>query len=241
MAMKIDIITIFPDIFEPVLSVGMLRLARERGLLEVKAHDLPDFTEDKHRQVDDEPYGGGPGMVMKVEPFWKAICCVTGDAPYILRRGTRTVLLAAGGTPLKHAVVEGLADAEQLVLLCGRYEGVDARVGSFVTDEISIGDYVLSGGEIGAMVLVDAVVRLLTGVLGARESLEEESFLRGQLEYPQYTRPAQWRGLGVPYVLTSGDHKRVRAWRAAESRLSTVVRRPDLAGRFAEVEGKKIE
>lgn len=226
--MKIDIVTIFPEMFGPVLDTGMLRLARERELLDVNTHDLRDFTEDRHRQVDDEPYGGGPGMVMKAEPFWQALRGVVGDTPYLLPKGTRTILLSARGAPLKQKVVEGLARAEKLVLLCGRYEGVDARVGEFVTDEISIGDYILSGGEIGAMVIVDAVGRLLSGVLGAKESLEEESFSHGGLEYPQYTRPALWRGLGVPYVLTSGDHGRVREWRAREASFSTLVRRPDL-------------
>lgn len=226
--MKVDIVTIFPEMFGPVLDTGMLRLARERGLLAVNTHDLRDFTDDRHRQVDDEPYGGGPGMVMKAEPFWQALCGIVGDTPYLLTKGMRTVLLSAQGTPLKQKVVEGLAQAEKLVLLCGRYEGVDARVGAFVTDEISIGDYILSGGEIGAMVIVDAVGRLLTGVLGAEESLEEESFSHGRLEYPQYTRPAFWRGFGVPYVLTSGDHGRVREWRVGEAGFNTLVRRPDL-------------
>ena len=226
--MKIDIVTIFPDMFGPVLDTGMLRVARERELLDVSTHDLRDSTEDRHRQVDDEPYGGGPGMVMKAEPFWQALRALVGETPYLLPKGTRTVLLSARGTPLKQKVVEGLAEAERLVLLCGRYEGVDARVSEFVTDEISIGDYIISGGEIGAMVIVDAVGRLLSGVLGAKESLEEESFSDGRLEYPQYTRPSLWRGLGVPYVLTSGDHRRVREWRAREAGFSTLVRRPDL-------------
>jgi tRNA (guanine37-N1)-methyltransferase len=226
--MRIDIISIFPEMFDPVLNTGMLRLARERELLDVRLHNLRDATSDKHRQVDDEPYGGGPGMVMTPEPFYQALSGVLGEPPYVLPGGTRTILLSARGTLLRHEMVQALSRAQRLVLLCGRYEGVDARVADFVTDEVSIGDYVLSGGEIGAMVLVDAVGRLMAGVLGAEESLDEESFTAGQLEYPHYTRPALWRGLGVPPVLTSGDHRRIREWRAGEARFSTKVRRPDL-------------
>jgi len=228
--MKIDIVSIFPEVFEPVFSIGMNRLAQERGLVEIAAHDLRDFTFDRHRQVDDEPYGGGPGMVMKPEPFFEAVHALVGGSPYLLPKGTRSILMAPQGRPLTQNLVKELAGAERLIILCGRYEGVDARVGTFMTDEISIGDYILSGGEIGAMVLVDAVGRLITGVLGAEESLDEESFSEGLLEYPQYTRPASWRGLNVPDVLVSGDHGAIKKWRSEASRRITEARRPDLVG-----------
>jgi len=225
---KIDIVSIFPEVFEPVFRVGMSRLAQERGLLELAAHDLRDFTADKHRRVDDEPYGGGPGMVMKPEPFYAAMTALLGGSPFVLPKGVRTILLTPQGVRLSQPIVDGLSKAERLVILCGRYEGVDARVNTFVTDEISVGDYVLSGGEIGAMVLVDAVGRLISGVLGAEASLDEESFSNGLLEYPQYTRPASWLGLPVPDVLVSGDHGAVKEWRRRMAELRTRARRPDL-------------
>lgn len=226
--MKIDIISIFPEVFEPVFSVGMSRLAQERGLIDINAHDLRDFTEDKHRQVDDEPYGGGPGMIMKPEPFFAALKSLVGESPFVLSGGHRTILLTPQGKKLNQKMLSEFSRAKHLVILCGRYEGVDARVGTFVTDEVSLGDYVLSGGEIGAMVLVDAVGRLISGVLGGEASLEEESFSNGLLEYPQYTRPASWMGFEVPPVLTSGDHKAIREWRAARARFMTQTKRPDL-------------
>ena len=226
--MKIDIVSIFPEVFEPVFRVGMSRLAQERGLLELAAHDLRDFTADKHRRVDDEPYGGGPGMVMKPEPFYAAMTALLGESLFVLPKGVRTILLTPQGVRLSQPIVDGLSKAERLVILCGRYEGVDARVNTFVTDEISVGDYVLSGGEIGAMVLVDAVGRLISGVLGAEASLDEESFSNGLLEYPQYTRPASWLGLPVPDVLVSGDHGAVKEWRRRMAELRTRARRPDL-------------
>lgn len=226
--MRIDVITIFPQMFPPVLETGMLRVAREGSHVDVAVHDLRDYTIGRHRQVDDEPYGGGPGMVMMAEPFYAALTDVLGSEPNLLPGGTRTILMSARGKRLDHRLASSLAQEERLVVLCGRYEGVDARVADFVTDEISIGDYVLSGGEIGAMVVIDTVTRLQAGVLGASESLEEESFASGQLEYPHYTRPARWREAGVPPVLLSGDHRRIGEWRQEQSRLSTAVRRPDL-------------
>lgn len=228
--MKVDIVSIFPEVFEPVFNVGMSRVARERGLLEIDAHDLRDFTTDKHRQVDDVPYGGGPGMVMKPEPFYTALTTLLGGSPLLLPKGVRTILLTPRGAPLSQTLVGGLSTAERLIILCGRYEGIDARVGAFVSDEISIGDYILSGGEIGAMVIVDAVGRLLSGVLGDEASLEEESFSFGLLEYPHFTRPASWRGMNVPGVLVSGDHGAIKKWRLEEARRLTGIRRPDLLG-----------
>lgn len=226
--MKIDIVSIFPEVFEPVFNVGMSRLAQERGLIDINAHDLRDFTEDKHRQVDDEPYGGGPGMVMKPEPFFAALKSLVGESPFVLPGGHRTILLTPGGKKLNQKMLSEFSQAKHLVVLCGRYEGVDARVGTFVTDEVSLGDYVLSGGEIGAMVLVDAVGRLISGVLGGAASLEEESFSNGLLEYPQYTRPASWMGFEVPPVLISGNHKTIREWRSTRAKFMTQTKRPDL-------------
>lgn len=227
--MKIDIVSIFPEVFGSVFNIGMSRLAQERGLLEISAHDLRDFTADKHRQVDDEPYGGGPGMVMKPEPFYEAMRSLVGGSPFVLPKGVRSVLLTPQGAPLSQDLVKGLSRAQRLIILCGRYEGVDARVSTFVTDEISIGDYVLSGGEIGAMVLVDAVGRLISGVLGDEASLDEESFCAGILEYPHYTRPATWLGMKVPDVLVSGDHGAIKKWRHGTAEFLTKARRPDLS------------
>lgn len=227
-SLKIDIVTIFPEMFDGVFDVGMLRLARERELLDVTLHNLRDFTEDRHKQVDDEPYGGGPGMVMKPEPFYGALEAILGGSPMVLSGGTRTILLSPQGTPLRQRLVGQLAGAKRLVILCGRYEGIDDRVAAAVSDEISIGDYVLSGGEAAAMVLVDAVGRLQAGVLGEAESLAEESFTLGMLEYPHYTRPVTWAGVPVPDVLLSGHHEEVRRWRAEQARLRTRLRRPDL-------------
>lgn len=226
--MRIDIVSIFPDIFAPVFSVGMMRLAQEKGLLEVDAHDLRDWASDKHRRVDDEPYGGGPGMVMRPEPFYQALLDLLGHDPMLLSSGERTVLLTPQGELLRQRLIEGLSKAEHLVLLCGRYEGVDERVRSFVSDEISIGDFVLSGGELAAMVVAEALTRQIPGVLGEVESLSEESFTGGFLEYPQYTRPAEFLGNEVPEVLISGNHRAVKDWRRHQAKLRTLARRPDL-------------
>ncbi len=226
--MKVDIISIFPEIFEPVFNVGMNRLAQERGLLEITGHDLRDYTQDKHRQVDDVPYGGGPGMVMKPEPFYRALESILDGSPFVLPGGVRTILMTPQGEKMSQELLVDLAKAQRLIVLCGRYEGVDARVGNFITDEISVGDYVLSGGEIGAMALVDGVSRLLSGVLGDETSLEEESFTKGLLEYPQYTRPASWMDFDVPAVLTSGNHKAIQEWRFQKAEFATRTKRPDL-------------
>jgi len=226
--MKIDVITIFPELFDPFFNTGMLKIAQEKGLVSLKAHNLRDYTTDRHRQVDDEPYGGGPGMVMKPEPFYAAVEAVLGQSPFVLKGKVRTVLLTPRGVRLKQQLVANLASSEKIVLLCGRYEGVDNRVSSFVTDEISIGDYILSGGEVAAMVLIEAVIRLVAGVLGEVGSLVEESFSEGLIEYPQYTRPANWQELKVPEVLLSGNHQAIKEWRHEQAVLSTKLRRPDL-------------
>lgn len=224
---NIEIVTIFPEMVEVLSKHGIGRLAVEKGLASINAVDLREFTHNKHRQVDDEPYGGGAGMVMKPEPFWEALCSLVED-PLLLPGGVRTVLTTPQGRPLDQATLADFASARHLVILCGRYEGVDERVRSMISDEISLGDFVLSGGELAAMAIADGVVRLLEGAVGARESLDEESFVLEGLEYPQYTRPASFRDMQVPPILTSGNHAVVRAWRAGQARLRTKLRRPDL-------------
>lgn len=219
--MKFDIITIFPRIFDSYFSESILGRASKESLIDIRIHDLRDFSSDKHRKVDDTPYGGGAGMVMQVEPIWKAV--------EELRKGeedpgsTRTILFSAKGKRLTQEDVRRLSGYGRLILIAGRYEGVDERVREHVADEeISIGNYVLTGGEIPAMVLVDSISRLLPGVLGNPDSLKEESFDRegedGDLEYPQYTRPEDFQGWKVPEVLLGGNHKKIEEWRKERSR-----------------------
>ncbi len=223
--MRVDVVTIFPEVFDQVLSSSMLGIARGKGLLEFCAHDLRDWAiPGVHRQVDDAPYGGGPGMVMRPEPFRAAVRAVSAlDA-----REPVVVLMTPQGVPLTQRLVERLATSERMLLLCGRYEGVDERVRGLADIEVSIGDYVLSGGELPAMVLIDAVARLLPGVLGGEDSTAEESFSWGLLEYPHYTRPASFEGEDVPEVLLSGDHARIRRWRREQAIRRTARSRPDL-------------
>jgi len=225
---RIDVVTIFPEMFAPVLASGMLRLAQEKKLLSIRVHDLRDWTHNKHRQVDDVPYGGGPGMVMKPEPIYEALTALLGHSPTLLEGGERTILLTPQGSRLNQGGVANLRTAAHLILICGRYEGVDERVRSFVSDEISLGDYILSGGEIAAMAVIDAVGRLIPGVLGGEESLAEESFTERNLEYPQYTRPAKFLAEEVPKVVLSGHHGEIEKWRRAQADLRTAARRPDL-------------
>jgi tRNA (guanine37-N1)-methyltransferase len=220
--MRFDVITIFPGLISSYVSVGLLGKAASSGVLEVVAHDLRGWAEDRHRTVDDVPYGGGAGMVMRPEPFFRA-------ADDLAREGSHVVLLSARGRRLDHAAVRRLAERDHLVLLCGRYEGVDERVAEAVADEeLSIGDYVLGGGELPALVVVEAVARLLPGVLGNAESLRVESHAEGRLEYPQYTRPPEYRGLEVPRILLSGNHGAIERWRTSEGERVTKERRPDL-------------
>lgn len=226
--MKIDILTIFPELFEECFSSGMPRLAIERGLLNVDAHDLRAWTKNKHKQVDDEPYGGGPGMVMKPEPLVDGISDILGHSPTLMSKGERSILLTPQGKRLDQKVVEDLSLSKRILLVCGRYEGMDERVRSYVTDEISIGDYVISGGEMAAMVIVDAVTRLIEGVLGEKDSLIDESFINDRLEYPQYTRPPVFNGDYVPQVLLSGNHQDIDEWRKNQAKARTKSRRPDL-------------
>lgn len=226
--MRIDVLTLFPEMFPGPLDASILGRAVESGLVKVLLHNIRDYTEDKHHVVDDYPFGGGPGMVMKPEPLFKAVEEV---AALDTSRG-RVVLLTPQGRLLTQEIAEELSRERRLILVCGHYEGVDERVREhLVDDEISIGDYVLSGGELPALVLIDVVVRRLPGVLGSDESLSEESHAQGLLEYPQYTRPAEFRGWSVPEMLLSGHHAQIALWRRRQSILRTRQRRPDLLAR----------
>ena len=223
--MRIDVLTIFPGFFTGPFDESLLGRARRSGVLDVRVHDLRDWTTDRHRTIDDVPYGGGAGMVLKPEPFFAAAEDLYGS----IEARPRTVLLTPRGRLLDQALVVELAREPALLLLCGRYEGIDERVHeALATDEISIGDYVLAGGEVAACVLVEAVTRLLPGVMGNERSAADESFSEGLLEYPQYTRPAEFRGMRVPDVLLSGHHGRVAAWRHEQALLRTRAVRPDL-------------
>ncbi|HSB29939.1 MAG TPA: tRNA (guanosine(37)-N1)-methyltransferase TrmD [Pyrinomonadaceae bacterium] len=229
--LQIDIITIFPDFFREVVDHGIIRRARAAGLVQVKAHDLRQWTSDKHHVVDDRPFGGGDGMVLKPEPIFAAVEALAGfsrreDFP----RETRVILLSPQGRVFTQSEAQDLATTcSQMVLLCGRYEGVDERVAdALVTDEISIGDYVLSGGEPAAMVVMDSVVRLLPGALGSETSAVFESFSEGILDYPHYTRPPEFRGMKVPDVLLSGNHGEIERWRKDAALSKTRLNRPDL-------------
>jgi len=223
--MTIDVVTIFPAMVEAGLAEGVVGRARERGLVDIRVRDLREYTDDRHRSVDDVPYGGGPGMVMKPEPLFRAVDAVAAE------RGqpSAVVLMTPQGRQFSHAEADRLSRLERLVVICGRYEGVDERVAeALVTDEISIGDYVLSGGELPALVVIDATVRLVPGVVGDADSVEGESFVQGVLDHPHYTRPAVFRGMAVPDVLVSGHHAEIERWRREERMRRTRARRPDL-------------
>jgi tRNA (guanine37-N1)-methyltransferase len=222
---RIDVITIFPAMIEAALAEGVVGRARERGVLDICVRDLRDYTDDRHRTVDDVPYGGGPGMVMKPEPLFRAVEAALAEQS----RPTPVILMTPQGRLLTHDVATRLSALERIVVICGRYEGVDERVSeALATDEISIGDYVLSGGELPALVLIDAVARLVPGVVGDAASVVSESFADGLLDYPHYTRPAVFRGLAVPDVLVSGNHGEIERWRAQQRVRRTEERRPDL-------------
>jgi tRNA (guanine37-N1)-methyltransferase len=223
--MTIDVITIFPRLVEAALSEGVVARARESGLVDVKARDLRDFTDDRHRTTDDVPYGGGPGMVMKPEPLFRAVEAIGRErgAP------SAVVLMTPQGRRFTHAEAARLSRMARVIVICGRYEGVDERVTeALVTDELSIGDYVLTGGELPALVVIDATVRLVPGVVGDAGSVAEDSFVRGLLDYPHYTRPAVFEGRAVPDVLLSGHHAEIAGWRERERLRRTLRRRPDL-------------
>lgn len=229
--LRFDIITIFPEFFRESIDCGILRRARNAGLVDVKAHDLRQWTTDKHHVVDDRPFGGGDGMILKPEPIFAAVEALTGTS----RREdfpakTRVILLSAQGQVFSQPLAQDISqNTSHVVLLCGRYEGVDERIAdALVTDEISIGDYVLSGGEPAALVVVDAVVRLLPGALGSDTSAVFESFSEGLLDHPQYTRPPEFRGMKVPEVLLSGNHAEIERWRKEAAIEKTRRKRPDL-------------
>ena len=227
--MRFDIATLFPALFDSFLNESLIAKALEKRAFEVRIIDIRDFTRDRHRTADDRPFGGGPGMVLKPEPVTAAVRSAMSDYP---ARRRRVILLTPSGTPLNQAKVEALAELDHIILVCGRYEGVDDRVNRAVIDEeVSIGDYVLSGGEVPAMVLLEAVTRLLPDVLGKEESVKEETFQNGLLEYPQFTRPREFEGMAVPDVLLSGDHAAIRRWRLEESIRRTLKRRPDVLAR----------
>lgn len=229
--MRIDALSIFPDYFAP-LELSLPGKARRAGLVDFHAHDLREWAHDRHRTVDDTPYGGGAGMVMKPEPWGEALDAVCTDAAVV-------IVPTPSGTPFTHAEAVRLSGAEQLVFACGRYEGIDQRVLDHAATrwqvrEISLGDFVVNGGEVAALAIIEAVVRLLPGFMGNPESLAEESHADGLLEYPVYTKPASWRGLDVPPILLSGDHGRIADWRREQSRLRTQQRRPDLTRDLSE-------
>lgn len=222
--MRIDIITVLPGMFPPVLQASVIGRAISGGAVDVAVHDLREWTSDRHRTTDDYPFGGGPGMIMKPEPVHRALDAMAEVDP----RPPFVVVMSPQGRPLDQALVRDLSARPRLVIVCGRYEGFDDRILARADLEISIGDYVLTGGELPALVLVDSITRLQPGVLGCTESAADESFSDGLLEYPQYTRPAEFAGMRVPDVLLSGDHARIAAWRRRESVRRTAERRPDL-------------
>jgi tRNA (guanine37-N1)-methyltransferase len=232
-AIRIDILTLFPAMFQGPLTESLISRAQEQGILKIDVHDIRSFTEDKHHTADDRPFGGGAGMVMKPEPIYRALRHV-GAARTRTTTGSRTknapyvIYLSPQGRPLNQAAVVQCAQHRHLVLLCGHYEGVDERAMAWVDEEISIGDYVVTGGELPAMVLIDAAARLLPGVVKEKASVEQDSFYAGLLDYPHYTRPAVFKGKAVPEVLRNGNHALVQAWRREQSLVRTRARRPDL-------------
>ena len=226
--LRFDILTLFPEVFAPFLQASMVGIAGQKGLVGYHLHNIRDYSLDKHHKVDDRPYGGGPGMVMQCEPVFRCWEAVRDMA----EPPGRLLLLSPAGRTFDHAMALDLSRSRRLILLCGHYEGLDERIHQGLpAEEVSIGDYVLSGGEAAAMVIIDATVRLVPGVLGDEMSAVDESFADGLLEYPQYTRPAEFRGASVPEVLLSGNHKEIEDWRRAQARKRTETRRADLLGR----------
>lgn len=224
--MKIDIITIFPKMFAPVLNESIIKRAQAKGRIQIKTHDLRNYTTDKHRKVDDRPFGGGPGMVFTPDPIFRAVESIKKRTKL---KQPKVILLSPQGKRLDHRLAKKLSKFKHMILICGHYEGVDERVRKrLVADEISIGDYILTCGELPAMVLIDTVARLIPGVLGKDESVQCESFAQGLLEYPQYTRPAVYRNMRVPEVLLSGNHGEIKKWRKRKALEVTKMKRPDL-------------
>ena len=230
--MEIEVVTLFPEMFASFLAASLLGKAAARGLVRVHLTNPRDHTHDRHRSVDDAPYGGGVGMILRAPPLVETVEAITAA-----RGAAHRVLLTPAGAPLTQERVRALVLLPRLLLVCGRYEGIDERVRELVIDEeLSLGDFILSGGEVAAMAVIDAVARYVPGVLGDAESTTEESFSSGLLEFPQYTRPAEYRGLPVPEVLLGGDHEKVRAWRRAQALARTQARRPDLYARLPDAE-----
>jgi len=227
--LKIDVITIFPNIFDNFTNFGVIKEGINKKLCELNIYNLREFTEDKHKKVDDRPYGGGAGMVFMVQPIDSAVRYIKEKNDVLKINLQKTILLTPGGDKLKQNTLKYLSGMENLILICGRYEGVDERIKGLVVDlEISIGDFILTGGEIPAMVLIDGIIRLLKGVVGKEESLKNESFENDLLDYPQYTRPELYKGLKVPGVLLSGNHSKIKKWRDEKSVEITRKKRPDL-------------
>ena len=232
-SMIIDVLTLFPNMFDSILGESMMKRAQNKALVRIKIHNLRDWTSDRHRSADDKPFGGGPGMVMKVEPVYRAlkelkVLRSTQNAVRKTKDAVMVILLTPQGKRLDQKSVKRLAKCKKLVLICGHYEGVDERIRALADDEISIGDYILTCGEIPALAVIDSVVRLIPGVLGDSSSIDSESFENDLLEYPQYTRPADFLEMKVPQVLLCGDHKRIDKWRKNEAVKRTKIRRPDL-------------
>lgn len=225
--MRIDILSLFPNMFEAPLGESIVGRAQEDGLVDVKVTDFRQFTTDKHRHVDDAPFGGGAGMLLQAQPIFDAMNHIEQEIGGQLPKG-RVILMDPAGRKFDQSYAQELAEEEHLTFICGHYEGYDERIRELVTDEASLGDYVLTGGELAAMVMIDATVRFVPGVLGNQESPTGDSFSNGLLEYPQYTRPADFRGMKVPKVLTSGNHQKIAEWRMSESLRRTLLRRPDL-------------
>ena len=225
--MRIDILSLFPNMFEAPLGESIVGRAQEDGLVDVKVTDFRQFTTDKHRHVDDAPFGGGAGMLLQAQPIFDAMNHIEQEIGGQLPKG-RVILMDPAGRKFDQSYAQELAEEEHLTFICGHYEGYDERIRELVTDEASLGDYVLTGGELAAMVMIVATVRFVPGVLGNQESPTGDSFSNGLLEYPQYTRPADFRGMKVPKVLTSGNHQKIAEWRMSESLRRTLLRRPDL-------------
>ena len=228
--MQFEVFTLLPEVFPPYLESSILQRARQRGLIDVRVHNIRDYTHDKHHTTDDTPYGGGGGMVMKPEPIFEAVESVLGISSDLAQRPPiPVILLTPQGRVFTQRVAEEFARHERIALLCGRYEGVDERIREhLVTDEISIGDYVLTGGELPALLIIDAVSRLLPGVLGDPTGAQDDSHSMGLLEYPHYTKPAEFRGWKVPEILLSGDHGKIEMWRREQALLRTLMKRPDM-------------
>lgn len=227
--LKIDVITIFPELFKDIIQYGVIKEAFIKNICRLNIYNLRDFSKDKHKKVDDRPYGGGPGMVMMPQPIYDAIKFIKSRNKIKNKKAQKTILLSPKGEKLTQAKLKYLSGFENIILICGRYEEIDERICELVVDlELSIGDYILTGGEIPAMVVIDGVIRLLPGVVGEISSLVFESFEKNLLDYPQYTRPPIFRGLKVPEVLLSGNHKNIQKWREEKSIKITKMRRPDL-------------